>query len=82
MPDTNSSAISSEDDDPVTPGNLRFHAQALRKRILGMEADGYDDRDIRMLRRTEGLLRRTADHLQQQESHHDEAPRRRPRVRQ
>ena len=54
----------SSDEDPVTPGNLRFHAVTLERRIQGMLADGLEERDVSMLRRTASLLRRTADHLE------------------
>ena len=54
----------SSEDDPVTPGNLRFHAMALERRIRGMLADGLTEEEIHMLRRTASLLRRTAEHLE------------------
>lgn len=54
----------SSTDDPVTPGNLRFHAMALDRRIRGMLADGLEEPDVAMLRRTVSLLRRTAEHLE------------------
>jgi hypothetical protein len=57
-------SVHSSNEDPVTPGNLRFHAMALARRIRGMLADGLEEKDVAMLRRTESLLRRTAAHLE------------------